>query len=94
MAVIGNGNTLLVSSTGGMTKFEIGMTPPGTVINPPTSLKQYRDFAFDIVRGVIYGTDASGRVDVIDQNTSMITKSYLLPNGADPIGIDLSSEWE
>jgi Zn-dependent metalloprotease/streptogramin lyase len=90
MVVTGNGNTLFLSSTGGMTKLEMGMTPPGTVINPPTSLKQYRDFAFDMARGVIYGTDASGRVDVIDQSTSIITKSYLLPNGADPIGIDLS----
>jgi len=92
MTVTSNGNTLFVSSTGGMTKFEIGSTPPGTPVNPPPSLKQYRDFAFDMARGVIYGTDASGRIDVIDQNTGNVVNSYLLPNGANPIGIDSSSD--
>ena len=90
MAVTGDGNNLFVSSTGGMSKFSIGTTPPGTPISLPQSLKQYRDFAFDMPRGVIYGTDASNRIDVIDQNAGNVLNSYLLPNGANPIGIDLS----
>src|SRR6266487_4322863 len=78
MAATSDGNTLFVSSTGGMSKFNIGMTPPGESIGLPQSLKQYRDFAFDMPRGVIYGTDASNRVDVISQNKGSVLNSYLL----------------
>jgi hypothetical protein len=74
MATTGDGNTLFISSTGGMAKFGIGVTPPGMAIDLPQSLRQYRDFAFDMPRGFIYGTDVSNRIDVI----------------ANPIGIDLS----
>ncbi|HKY54410.1 MAG TPA: hypothetical protein VJM08_08900, partial [Anaerolineales bacterium] len=92
MATTSNGNVLFVSSTGGMAKYDIGLTPPGTPVSLPQSLTQYRDFAFDMPRGVIYGTDASGRIDVIDQNAGYVLDSYLLPNGANPIGIDLSPD--
>ncbi|HNE67937.1 MAG TPA: choice-of-anchor Q domain-containing protein, partial [Anaerolineales bacterium] len=87
-----NGNTLFVSSTGGMAKFNLGVTPPGDAVPLPTSLHHYRDFVFDIPRGVAYGTDESGRVDVVNLSTSSIVKSYLLPSGANPIGIDLSPD--
>jgi predicted outer membrane repeat protein len=90
MAVTNDGDTLFVSSSGGMTKYEIGATPPGTQISLPQRVGEYRDFAFDIPRGIIYGTDASGRVDVLNQNSGEVIKSYLLPNGANPKGIDLS----
>src|SRR5687768_15935444 len=90
LAATNDGGTLFVSSTGGMTKFDIGTTPLGTPISLPQSLKQYRDFVFDMQRFVVYGTDASNRIDVIDQNTGNVLNSYLLPNGANPIGVDLS----
>jgi len=92
MAATDNGDTLFVSSTGGMAKFSLSTTPPGTAVSLPASLNQYRDYAFDLPRGVIYGTDASGRVNVLDQDTGEVLDSYLLPNGADPIGIDLSPD--
>jgi DNA-binding beta-propeller fold protein YncE len=92
LAVTSDGNTLFASSTGGMMKFTIGMTPPGEIVSPPASMHQYRDFAFDMPRNLLYGTDASGRVDVIDQDTGAVVDSFLLPNGADPIGIDLSPD--
>ncbi len=41
---------------------------------------------------MIYGSDASNRVDVINQNTGTVLKSYLLPNGANPTRIDLSPD--
>jgi Zn-dependent metalloprotease len=87
-----DGNTIFVSSTGGMAKFTVGDTPPGTAIALPASEHQYNDLAIDISRNRVYGTDTSGRVDVIDMDTADILNSYLLPSGADPIGIDLSPD--
>ncbi len=92
MAVTRDSNTLFVSSTGGMTKHEIGITPPGAPVGLPASLHQYKEFVFDMPRGVMYGTDASGRIDVINQQTGAVVNSYLLPNGANPTGIDLSPD--
>jgi Zn-dependent metalloprotease/DNA-binding beta-propeller fold protein YncE len=92
MAATSDGSRLFISSTGGMTAVELGVTPPGTQVPLPNSLKQYRDFVFDIVRNRVYGTDASNRIDVIDQDTGSVLNSYLLPNGTNPIGIDLSPD--
>ena len=92
VASTSDGNTLFVSSTAGMTKFAIGSTPPGTVIGPPTSGHHYLDMAIDLPRGRVYGTDTSGRIDVMDINSFAILNSYLLVAGALPIGIDLSPD--
>ncbi len=85
-----NGNVLFVSSTGGMSKFNLSVDPPGMATPLPESFHNYNDFVFDIPRGLIYGTDVSGRIDVIDADTADVVDSYLLPSGANPIGIDLS----
>ncbi len=90
IAATSNGNTIFVSSTGGMAKLTVGNTPPGTPIALPTSQGQYYDLAVDLPRNLVYGTDVSGRIDVIDLDTRNIVNSYLLPAGAEPIGIDLS----
>jgi Zn-dependent metalloprotease len=92
IATTGAGNVIFVSSTGGMTKISVGDTPPGTPVTLPTSRHQYRDFAIDLPRNLAYGTDVSGRIDVIDLGTAHIINSYLLPSGADPMGIDLNSD--
>jgi hypothetical protein len=90
IAATSNGNTIFVSSTGGMAKFAIGGTPPGAPVALPASQHQYHDLAIDLPRNRVYGTDASGRIDVIDMGTAAVVASYLLPAGANPRGIDLS----
>ncbi len=92
IAATSNGNTIFVSSTGGMSKFTIGDTPPGTPLALPSSQQQYNDLAIDVSRDLVYGTDVSGRIDVINMDTADTVSSYLLPSGADPIGIDLSPD--
>ncbi|MBI5351844.1 MAG: M4 family metallopeptidase [Chloroflexi bacterium] len=87
-----DGNTLFVSSTGGLAKFTIDATPPGTPIALPVSQHQYNDLVIDMLRGLVYGTDKSGRIDVINLDTTNVVNSYLLPSGANPIGIDLSPD--
>jgi len=57
IAATSNGDTLFVSSTGGMSKFSIGGTPPGTPVPLPASQGQYFDLAIDLPRDLAYGTD-------------------------------------
>ena len=92
VAASSNGNTVFVSSTGGMAKFAVGNTPPGIPFAESISAQQYNDLAIDLPRGRVYGTDISGRIDVIDLDTANVVDTYMLPSGADPIGIDLSPD--
>lgn len=87
-----DGNMLFVSSTGGMAKFTIGATPPGTAVELPASTRNYKDLAIDLPRSRVYGTDMSGRIDVMDLETFAVLESYLLHAGAKPTGIDLSPD--
>ena len=76
LAVTSDGGTIFASSTGGMTKLSIESTAPGAPVGLPQSLNQYRDFAFDMQRHVVYGTDASNRIDVIDQATGIVVRRH------------------
>ena len=55
-----------------MAKFGVGGTPPGTAVALPASQHQYHDLAIDLPRNRVYGTDISGRIDVIEAVTDVV----------------------
>ena len=53
----------------------------------------YFDLELDEARGWIYGSDSTGnKIDVISTSTLELVKSFVLVNGANPKGIDLSPD--
>lgn len=93
MIALKDESKLFVTGSAGIQELNLASGIPGTAIPRPASRLPYYDLIIDEARGVLYGSNSNAhKIDVIRLSDLQVIKSYRLPNGTFPKGIDLSPD--